>query len=141
MEDTRGSNCPILFALDIFGDKWSLLIMRDILIRGGKYYKDFLDAGEGISTNILADRLEQLESHGLITKQRDESNKRRFIYSPTQKGLELVPTLMELIDWSAKHDPDTGTPQWYIERLKTNRDDMIQEIYGQFKSVNLNDSE
>jgi DNA-binding HxlR family transcriptional regulator len=109
--------------------------MRDILIRGGKHYSDFLYAGEGISTNILADRLEQLERTGLITKQRDENNKRRFIYTPTQKGLELVPTLMELIEWSAKHDPDTGAPQWYIERLKTNREDMIQEIYDQFKST------
>lgn len=134
MDGSRGTNCPILFALDIFGDKWSLLIMRDILIRGGKYYKDFLYAGEGISTNILADRLEQLESYGLISKQQDENNKRRFIYTPTQKGLELVPTLMELIEWSAKYDPDTGTPQGYIERLKTDREGMIREIYNQFKT-------
>lgn len=134
MDTSRGTNCPILFALDIFGDKWSLLIMRDILIRGGKHYKDFLYAGEGISTNILADRLEQLERTGLITKQRDESNRRRFIYTPTQKGLELVPTLMGLIEWSAKYDPDTGAPHSYIERLKINREGMIQEIYDQFKS-------
>ncbi len=134
MEDTRSTNCPILFALDIFGDKWSLLIMRDILIRGGKYYKDFLGAGEGISTNILANRLEQLERHGLIVKQLDETNKRRFVYSPTQKGMELVPALMEIIEWSAKYDPDTGTPPWYIERLKTDREALIQEIYDQFQT-------
>jgi len=135
MDESRASNCPISFALDIFGDKWSLLIMRDILIRGGKYYKDFLDAGEGISTNILADRLEQLENHGLITKQRNKNNKKRFIYTPTLQGLELVPTMMDIIEWSSKYDPDTGTPQWYIERLKTNREDMIRDIYAQFKSV------
>ena len=135
MSDTRSTNCPILFALDILGDKWSLLIMRDILIRGRKHYKEFLYAGEGISTNILADRLEQLERHGLIAKQLDESNKRRYIYSPTEKGLELVPTMMELIEWSAKYDPDTGAPKWYVERLKTNRDVVIQEIYEKFKSI------
>jgi DNA-binding HxlR family transcriptional regulator len=135
MNSARRTNCPILFALDIFGDKWSLLIMRDILIRGGKHYKDFLYAGEGISTNILADRLEQLERHGLIAKQLDQNNKRRFIYSPTQKGLELAPALMEIIEWSAKYDPDTGAPPWYIERLKTNREAVIQEIYDQFKSA------
>ena len=133
MDGTRSTNCPILFALDIFGDKWSLLIMRDILIRGHRYYKDFLYAGEGISTNILANRLEQLEKYGLIAKQLDENNKRRFIYTPTEKGLELLPALMELIEWSAKYDPDTGAPQWYIERLKSNRDAVIQEIYEQFK--------
>ena len=135
MNGSKRSNCPILFALDVFGDKWSLLIMRDILIRGRRYYKDFLYAGEGISTNILADRLEQLERHGLIAKCRDEENKRRFIYTPTQKGLELVPTLMEIIEWSAKYDPDTDAPQWYIERLKTNRESVIQEIFEQFKPV------
>ena len=135
MDTTRSTNCPILFALDIFGDKWSLLIIRDMLIRGRRHYKDFLDAGEGISTNILADRLEHLERHGLITKRLDESNKRRYIYSPTQKGLELVPTLMELIEWSAKYDPDTTAPQWYIEHLKTNREAVIQEIYERFKPV------
>jgi DNA-binding HxlR family transcriptional regulator len=135
MDSARNTNCPILFALEIFGDKWSLLIMRDILIRNRQHYKDFLYAGEGISTNILADRLEQLERHGLITKQLDESNKRRYIYSPTKKGLELVPVMMELIEWSAKYDPDTGAPSWYIERLKTNRAGVIQEIYDQFKSA------
>ena len=130
----RKTNCPILFALDIFGDKWSLLIMRDILIRGGKHYNDFLYAGEGISTNILADRLEQLERRGLIAKHRDETNKRRFIYTPTQKGLELVPVLMEIILWSAKYDPETNTPQWYVNRLKTNREAVIHEIREKFNS-------
>ena len=135
MNGPKRSNCPILFALDIFGDKWSLLIMRDILIRGRRHYKDFLYAGEGISTNILADRLQQLERQGLIAKRRDEDNKRQFIYTPTQKGLELVPMLMEIIEWSAKYDPDTDAPQWYIERLKTNRESVIQEIYEQCKPV------
>ena len=135
MSNMRGTNCPILFALDIFGDKWSLLIMRDILIRGRKHYKEFLYAGEGISTNILADRLEKLELHGLISKRMDESNKRRYIYSPTEKGLELVPTMMELIEWSAKYDPDTDVPSWYVERLKTNREAVIQEIYEKLKPV------
>ena len=135
MESTRNTNCPILFALEAFGDKWSLLVMRDLLIRGRKHYKDFLNAGEGISTNILADRLEQLEHHGLIQKQLDETNRRRFIYSPTQKGLGLVPVLMELIEWSAKYDPETDVPAWYIERLKANRESVIQEIYDRFKSI------
>lgn len=135
MNAARRTNCPILFALDIFGDKWSLLIMRDIFFRGGKHYKDFLCAGEGISTNILADRLEQLEHHGLITKQLDEDNKRRYIYTPTKKGLDLVPALLEIIQWSAKHDAQTGAPKLYIKRLKTDRAEVIQEIYENFKSI------
>lgn len=108
--------------------------MRDILIRKRKFYNDFLYAGEGISTNILADRLVQLERHGLIVKHLDESNKRRYIYTPTPKGLDLVPVLLEIIEWSAKYNPDTDAPQWYVDRLKTNREAVIQEIYDQFKS-------
>ena len=132
MDNTRNTNCPILFALETFGDKWSLLVMRDLLIRGRKHYKDFLYAGERISTNILADRLQQLEHHGLIQKQLDETNRRRYIYSPTQKGLELIPVLMELIEWSAKYDPESDVPAWYIERLKANREGVIREIYDRF---------
>lgn len=132
MNAVRQTNCPILFALDIFGDKWSLLIMRDIFFRGGKHYKDFLCAGEGISTNILADRLEQLEYHGLIAKQLDKDNKRRYIYTPTKKGLDLVPALLAIIQWSAKYDAKTGAPKSYIKRLKADREAVIREIYEKF---------
>jgi DNA-binding HxlR family transcriptional regulator len=135
MNDIRRTNCPILFALDIFGDKWSLLIMRDLFFRGRRHYKDFLCAGEGISTNILADRLVQLEHHGLITKQLDEDNRRQYIYTPTKKGLELVPALLEIIQWSAKYDAKTGAPKSYIKRLKKDRAEVIQEVYNQFKLV------
>lgn len=135
MNSARRTNCPILFALDIFGDKWSLLIMRDILFRGGRHYRDFLCAGEGISTNILADRLVQLEHHGLIAKQLDEGNKRQYIYTPTKKGLELASALLEIIQWSAKYDENTGAPKSYIKRLKTNREAVIEEIKGQFKNL------
>jgi len=104
------SNCPITFALDLFGDKWSLLILRDLLFQGKSHYQEFAHSAEGISTNILADRLNKLEENGFLNKKKDEKNKKQYIYTPTKKTKELIPMLGEMIAWSAKHDPKTGVP-------------------------------
>ncbi len=138
MKNQRRSNCPISFGLDIFGDKWSLLILRDIFFKGARHYREFLAAGEGIATNILASRLKLLVDQGLIEKQRDETNRRQYIYVPTKKGLELIPTLLEIVLWSANNDPETDAPESYVMRLRnrTDKDGAIQEIYEKFQSAN-----
>ncbi len=100
----RRSDCPVNFAVEIFGDKWSLLIIRDIIFWGKKTYGDFLRSDEGIATNILASRLAYLEREGILTKSPDNTDRRKDIYSVTERGLELVPTLVEMIAWSAKND-------------------------------------
>src|ERR1044071_667610 len=96
-EIRRRSDCPISYALDIFGDKWSLLIIRDLMFKHKATYGDFLNSEEKISTNILADRLELLECAGLLTWIEDSSNKSRKLYSLTNKAIDLVPALIEII--------------------------------------------
>ena len=101
------SDCPISFALDMFGDKWTLLIVRDLVRVKRMTFKDFLGSGEGIATNILSDRLQRLETLGLISKEMSEADKRSAQYELTQKGLRLKPVLRALARWSTSHNPET----------------------------------
>jgi len=115
-ESKLRSNCPVNFGLETFGDKWSLLIVRDIVFWGKKSYGDFLRSDEGIATNILASRLIQLEEQGIIRRQQHPSDKRKDLYSLTEKGLELIPLLVEIVAWSGKliewqMAAGTGTPE------------------------------
>lgn len=98
------SHCPINFGLEAFGDKWSLLVLRDIVFRGKKTYGEFLRSEEGIATNILAARLVTLEEQGILAKKPNPDDARKDLYVLTQKGLDLVPLLFEMILWSAKYD-------------------------------------
>lgn len=94
------SGCPLNYGLEIFGDKWSLLIIRDMMFFGKRYYREFLTSDEGISTNILADRLALLEREGIIAKRQDGNHKQKLIYSLTEKGIDLVPIIGEIGLWS-----------------------------------------
>ena len=128
--------CPITFALDIFGDKWSLIILRDIVFKGKRHYSEFLKSAEKISTNILADRLNRLERESLLTKRRDPDNQAKFVYSLTPKGQDLIPLLLEMIVWSSKYDPQPdapssiiyGAPDNLLERTAGDRESLIDEI-------------
>lgn len=122
------SHCPINFAQEAFGDRWSLLIIRDLMFRNKKYYGEFLSSDEKISTNILADRLEKLEANRLITKSMDKENNSKYLYALTQKGVDLMPMLLEVIAWSAKYDKKTGTPKEFTRRLKEDKDSLIHEL-------------
>lgn len=102
------SHCPINFGLEAFGDKWSLLILRDIIFRGKKTYGEFLKSEEGFATNILANRLERLEIDGILKKIADPGDARRSQFQLTEKGLDLVPMLFEMIAWSDKYDPKSA---------------------------------
>lgn len=111
------SPCPVVFALDTFGDRWTLLIVRDMVLRGFRSYGEFLNAGEGISTNVLADRLKRLEAGGVVTKRPDPDHGAKYLYALSEKGLDLIPVLVEMMRWSLRHDPDTGTPEALREAL------------------------
>ncbi len=102
--------CPISYTLDHVGDRWSLLILRDMLFGGKRHYDEFAASPEGISTNILASRLKQLEAGGMISKRQYQENRRRYVYLPTDKALDLLPMIIEMIQWGARHDPHTGAP-------------------------------
>jgi DNA-binding HxlR family transcriptional regulator len=124
----RRSDCPINFALEVFGDPWSLLIIRDIVYFGKKSYGEFLASEEGIATNILASRLALLEQKGILQKKTSEGDKRKEEYVLTEKGLDLVPILVELANWSAEHDSQTAAPPTWIALMKADREGMIERI-------------
>ncbi|WP_443944887.1 winged helix-turn-helix transcriptional regulator [Pedobacter sp. AW1-32] len=98
------SHCAINSALEVLGDKWSLLIVRDLMFNSKRYFGDFLKSEEGIATNILASRLSVLEQAGIIVKQSNPRNKLKFIYKLSHKGIDLLPILLEMMFWSATHD-------------------------------------
>lgn len=124
----RDTGCPIAFALDTFGDRWSLIIIRDMLIRGYQTYGEFLECKEKIATNILADRLQELEMLGIISKQRDPNNGRRVLYRLTEKGADLTPIMLEIIRWSSKYDKNTKVKDRIVERIKKDRDGFANEL-------------
>lgn len=99
------SHCPINFVLEAFGDKWTLLVLRDIVFRGKSTYGEFLKSEEGFATNILATRLEHLEAEHVLQKIVDPADARRSQYMLTEKGLDLIPILFEMMVWSEKYDP------------------------------------
>jgi DNA-binding HxlR family transcriptional regulator len=103
----RRSECPLNASVEMLGDRWSLLIIRDMMLRGFRSYKEFMECYEGIATNILADRLRKLVSYGIITTEPDPSDGRKVIYRLTQKGIDLAPVLTEMVLWAAAHE-DTG---------------------------------
>lgn len=106
MENKR-SDCPLSCSLDIFGDKWSLLIIRDVMLKGKVSYGEFLISDEKIATNILASRLKLLEEEKILVREVSLNNKSKFEYSLTQRGADLLPVLVELADWSIKHNEST----------------------------------
>jgi DNA-binding HxlR family transcriptional regulator len=122
----------VSLALDAIGDKWSLLILRDLIMRGKSRYHELLNSEEGISTNILADRLVRLERQGLISKSDDPDDKRQFRYSPTQKGLDLLPVIFEMARWSFKYDPSVDKAHPLLLRMKAGKEGLTKEIVSQF---------
>ncbi|MCC3373684.1 helix-turn-helix domain-containing protein [Cohnella sp. REN36] len=119
------SHCPINFSLETFGDTWSLLIVRDIVYFGKKTYGEFMESEEGISSNILASRLLLLEQKGILVKKPHESDKRKEVYFLSEKGLDVIPILLEMAGWGAKHDPETDAPQDWISIVNADRAKII----------------
>ena len=124
------SNCLVAYGIDIFGDRWTLLILRDMILYGKKRYGDFLDADENIATNILADRLKHLEAEGVILKEQDPENRRSNIYSLTPKGLTLTPVLLEIIQWSGNFISSDRRRKELLKRIRDDRDGLVAEIYA-----------
>jgi DNA-binding HxlR family transcriptional regulator len=103
----RRSGCPLNASIEMLGDRWSLLIIRDMMLRGSRTFKEFLDSYERIATNILADRLRKLVSYGIITTEPDLADGRKQIYLLTEKGIALAPVMTEMVLWAADHE-ETG---------------------------------
>jgi DNA-binding HxlR family transcriptional regulator len=123
----RRSGCPVSISLERFGDRWSLLIIRDLMVRGFRTFKEFQESGEGIATNILADRLQKLEAAGIITAEPEETDGRKLNYRLTGKGIDLAPVLLELLIWGARHE-ETEAPCALIAKMEKNREQLLAEV-------------
>jgi DNA-binding HxlR family transcriptional regulator len=122
----RRSGCPVSISLELLGDRWSLLVVRDLMVRGLRTFKDFQESGEGIATNVLADRLQKLEAAGIIAAEADETDGRRVNYRLTEKGIDLAPVLLELLIWGARHE-ETWAPCAAIAEMEENREAVLAE--------------
>lgn len=133
LQAQRRSGCPISIALELLGDSWSLLIVRDLMFKGRRTFNEFLAGGEGIATNILADRLRRLEAAGIIEKHADPADRRRSLYRLTRKGIDLAPVLVELVVWSATHEA-TEAPASVVRRMRQRRSAFIAGVRREWES-------
>jgi DNA-binding HxlR family transcriptional regulator len=115
----RRSGCPLNASVEMLGDRWSLLIIRDMMLRGFRAYKEFMECYEGIATNILADRLRKLINYRIIAAEPDPADGRKLIYSLTAKGIDLAPVLTEMVLWAAAHE-ETGNPA-LVSQMKADK--------------------
>jgi DNA-binding HxlR family transcriptional regulator len=134
-KNQKRSDCPISCSLDLWGDKWSLLIIRDLMFGKSTTYKDFLNAGEGIATNILSARLLALEENGFIEKVDNPGTKTRVFYKLTPKGIELFPILVEIYLWSEKHLTIPPTIKAILKEVKKDKEGFIKSSMKALKKV------
>lgn len=126
------SGCPIDFALELFGDRWTLLIVRDLLVRHKRHFREMMASDEGIASNILTARLKKLEEWGIIERRSDEQNRRQVVYSLTPKGIDLAPVLVEIAIWSSKYDPHTKVNPAWVRRARRDRESLAKETIADF---------
>lgn len=122
----RRSGCPLNASVEMLGDRWSLLVIRDMMIRGCQTFREFLHSDEKIATNILADRLQRLEANGIISTEPDPSDGRKMIYSLTAKGIDLTPVLTEMVLWAARHEK-TGN-QALVRQMRADKEQLIVSV-------------
>jgi DNA-binding HxlR family transcriptional regulator len=123
----RASTCPINASLEVLGDRWSLLVVRDLMFAGYRTFNAFLHAGEGIATNVLTDRLAKLIEAGIITKRPDPEDGRKSLYSLTPKGLDLAPVLLALSKWGTKHEHGIP-PEGVLDRYEADRAGFLAQL-------------
>lgn len=136
----KRSDCPISSSLDIWGDKWSLLIVRDLIFSMQCTYGDFLKSEEKIATNILATRLQMLESNGIIAKLDHPDSKAKVLYQLTQKGIDLLPIMIEIHLWADKYSNIPPERNAIINELKNNKEAFIKSYTKQLKEHQMKES-
>jgi DNA-binding HxlR family transcriptional regulator len=122
----RRSGCPVSISLEMLGDRWSLLVIRDLMVRGYRTFKDFQGSSEKIASNILGDRLRKLEAAGIVSAETEKTDGRRINYRLTEKGIDLAPVLLDLLIWAARHE-QTGAPCAVIDDMEKNREQVLAE--------------
>jgi DNA-binding HxlR family transcriptional regulator len=128
-EDLR-SHCAVNYGVEMFGDRWSLLIIRDIVFAGKKTYGEFMKSEERIATNVLASRLVSLEEQGILARTPSPDDKRKDFYTLTEKGLDLIPIVLNIVLWSAKHDSESYVRrrEEFVARLSQNPMQVSEEV-------------
>lgn len=130
----KRSDCPLSCSLDIFGDKWSLLIIRDLMFSNKCTYNDFLKSAEGIATNILASRLKGLEENGIIEKSAHPDSRAKVLYRLTPKGVELLPIIMEIYIWADKYMAIPADIKSTIQEALKDKNQFVKQIIKDLKS-------
>lgn len=131
------SHCPTNYGLEHFGDKWSLLIIRDLMFKGKRHYNEFFESEEKVSTSVLGDRLRSLEQGGIISKGKDSVKKSRIRYSLTAKGIALLPVMVDMIVWSGKFDENTAAEKGFLKKAEEKKEKLLIELRDQLMSVHL----
>ena len=131
----KRSDCPVSCSLDIWGDKWSLLIVRDLMFAKQCTYGDFLKSGEKIATNILASRLQTLEENGIITKSDHPDSKAKVLYKLTQKGIDLLPVMIEINLWAEKYFTIPADRKAMLKEVKKDKEVFIKTATKELKKA------
>lgn len=126
------SSCPLAASLDVLGDRWTLLVLRDVLIGGVRHFSDFA-ADEGIAPNTLTDRLQRLAAAGLVQRVKDESDGRRWSYVPCESAIALLPVLIDLMVWGTAHTAGAA-PDWLLAAAAQDRAGLIERLAGEARS-------
>ncbi len=139
MKDSKKrSDCPISCSLDIWGDKWSLLIVRDLMFAKQCTYGDFLKSNEKIATNILAARLQMLEENGVISKSNHPDSKAKVLYKLTQKGIDLLPVMIEMQLWAEKHFTLSNERKTILKGIKKDKEAFLRTTTKELKKAVAN---
>ena len=123
----RRSTCPINYSVEIFGDKWMLLLLRDLMFNGKNSFLEFRASEEKISSAVLTEKLNILLNAGIVVKVTSPRNASKFLYLLTEKGIELVPVMVEFLNWGARYNPEGGPKTW-LDRIKQNKKKAIAEL-------------
>jgi DNA-binding HxlR family transcriptional regulator len=132
----RRSACPINYSVEIFGDKWMLLILRDLMFNGKNSFLEFRASDEKISSAVLTEKLNILLDEGIVSKVISPKNASKFLYLLTDKGIELVPVMVEFLDWGARYNPEGGL-KILVDRIKQSKKKAIRELQDKLKNERL----
>ena len=137
MDTEHRSGCPINLTVEMLGDRWSLVILRDIILLGKRHFRELLESNEGISSNILSDRLKMLVDEGMLTRSSDPSHKQKIIYSLTEKSIALVPVLAQISIWGMHHLPVSEGPKRLVQQLEAGGPKYWDRIMGDLRREHL----
>lgn len=137
MDEAHRSGCPINLTVELLGDRWSLVILRDIILFGKRHFRELLESNEGISSNILSDRLRMLVDEGMLTRSADPTHKQKIIYSLTEKSIALTPVLAQIAIWGVNHLPVGEGPARLVRKLEAGGPELLEQMMADLRAEHL----